>query len=39
MMHFITVESEAADILPFRHMCSVLHNLPTEYSNALKGEE
>lgn len=39
MMHFITVQSKAADILPLRHMCSVLHNLLTEYSNALKEEK
>lgn len=38
MMHVITEESEAADILPLRHMCSMLHHLLNEHSNALKGE-
>jgi len=37
-MHIIAEESEAADILPLRHTCSMLHHLLNEYSNALKGE-
>lgn len=36
MMHIITEETKAADILPLRHMCSTLHHLLSEYANALK---
>lgn len=38
MKYIITEESEVADILPLRHMCSMLHSLLNEYSNALKEE-
>lgn len=38
MMRIITKQSEAADILPLGDMCSMLHHLLNEYSNALKEE-